>query len=745
MAFNEFRSYGSMAPVRAFDNLPSDHSSDDDDGDQRHTASADRSVVHYTGNESSYQHGDDTHHEVHAASTQWSYNDQDAELEDDIEMPDEDDTIFERKQEGTGDLFNLSYAYVKDKDGIHQYRAVHRATGAGSKRLVVGKGKDEHIEFAPTLMASSIWDDMRAWVQTWDYSLVYLIILGVLSGLISASIDYSIDYLGSWRQQLFRSMPHPLLGALVWWAYLIIPVMIICHITFTYTPHASGSGVPEIKTILSGTPLEHYLHWTNGVVKVVGMSVVCGCGVMLGKPLSHVGAVLASELLRLVPLFSHLNKDPVMRQQMLASGAACGVSGNFGSPLGGVLFSIEVTSTYYPLRNYLYAFVSCIFASISYLVARQKMAFIETTFRMNDYTLTELIFFAIVGFFGGCFGVMYVKMNNFWVTTRRRFARVYPFVKNPYFGLLFLGTLTAFFTLPSIWGAFAGFGNYRTTKAMLTQSALPPEWYIYDNEVWWTLLYFFFSRWIGTAWSTTLVVPGGSFVPLICAGSVMGRFIGEVIKDIFPNGIYAGTAIVPGVYGAIGAAALLCGGAHSLSAAVIVFELTGQLNLITPLLIAVIVAYYVGTEFGVSIYDQGLINRGLPWLPPVRSSLRSYKKRVRDFMSDCYFLTAHANKDDVKEFLEEHFAQVIPIVDDADNRTLLGLTTRANLEAYIRGEAPKVVYDTPQVQLSSEMLLTAVHLLFIGMRLPMAPVTDSGRLIGVINRSDLIIVVADHD
>ena len=34
-----------------------------------------------------------------------------------------------------------------------------------------------------------------------------------------------------------------------------------------------------------------------------------------------------------------------------------------------------------------------------------------------------------------------------------------------------------------------------------------------------------------------------------------------------------------------GAAALLCGATHSLASAVIVFELTGQLNLITPLLV----------------------------------------------------------------------------------------------------------------------------------------------------------------
>ncbi len=43
---------------------------------------------------------------------------------------------------------------------------------------------------------------------------------------------------------------------------------------------------------------------------------------------------------------------------MFAAAAAVGVASNFGSPIGGVLFSIEVTSTYYPLRNYWFAFVA---------------------------------------------------------------------------------------------------------------------------------------------------------------------------------------------------------------------------------------------------------------------------------------------------------------------------------------------------------------------------------------------------
>lgn len=56
-----------------------------------------------------------------------------------------------------------------------------------------------------------------------------------------------------------------------------------------------------------------------------------------------------------------------MMQQLLAAACAIGVAANFGTPFGGLLFSIEVTSTYYPIRNYYYAFLTALFGSLTYL------------------------------------------------------------------------------------------------------------------------------------------------------------------------------------------------------------------------------------------------------------------------------------------------------------------------------------------------------------------------------------------
>jgi H+/Cl- antiporter ClcA len=96
------------------------------------------------------------------------------------------------------------------------------------------------------------------------------------------------------------------LGWVMWTAFTMTFALIIVAFTVNFEPHAAGSGVPEIKTILSGIALEDYLHWRNLVTKVIGMAVAAGSGVIIGKPLSHAGAVLASLLLR-IPLFHRMN------------------------------------------------------------------------------------------------------------------------------------------------------------------------------------------------------------------------------------------------------------------------------------------------------------------------------------------------------------------------------------------------------------------------------------------------------
>ena len=67
-------------------------------------------------------------------------------------------------------------------------------------------------------------------------------------------------------------------------------------------------------------------------------------------------------------------------------------------------------------------------------------------------------------------------------------------------------------------------------------------------------------------------------------GAAFGRFVGEVARYIVTD-VWQGPAIIAGGYAVVGAAGLSAGVTRTLSTAVIVFELTGQLQYFMPVLV----------------------------------------------------------------------------------------------------------------------------------------------------------------
>ena len=69
--------------------------------------------------------------------------------------------------------------------------------------------------------------------------------------------------------------------------------------------------------------------------------------------------------------------------------------------------------------------------------------------------------------------------------------------------------------------------------------------------------------------------------------------------------------ILPGGYAVLGAAAMAAGVTRTISSAILVFELTGGLTHVLPLLLAVMVAYITAEGYSVSIFDSILSAKGL--------------------------------------------------------------------------------------------------------------------------------------
>ena len=104
---------------------------------------------------------------------------------------------------------------------------------------------------------------------------------------------------------------------------------------------AAGSGIPEIKTILSGFVIPHFLDFKVLVVKAVGATFAVATGMCLGKegPFVHISTCAGYLVSSLFPKYR--NNGRKMRE-MLSVACSAGLSVAFGAPIGGVLFSYEV-------------------------------------------------------------------------------------------------------------------------------------------------------------------------------------------------------------------------------------------------------------------------------------------------------------------------------------------------------------------------------------------------------------------
>ena len=106
---------------------------------------------------------------------------------------------------------------------------------------------------------------------------------------------------------------------------------------------ASGSGIPEIKTILSGFVIPGFFDLKVLFVKAVGATFAVSTGMCLGKegPFVHISTCVAYLVGSLFPKYRDNGRK---MRELLSAGCSAGLSVAFGAPIGGVLFSYEVSS-----------------------------------------------------------------------------------------------------------------------------------------------------------------------------------------------------------------------------------------------------------------------------------------------------------------------------------------------------------------------------------------------------------------
>jgi chloride channel 3/4/5 len=126
---------------------------------------------------------------------------------------------------------------------------------------------------------------------------------------------------------------------------------------------AAGSGVAEVKVILSGFVLHGYLGLRTLIIKTLALILSVASGLSLGKegPYVHIATCIGNIACR---IFSKYSNNDGKRREILSASAASGVAVAFGAPIGGVLFSLEEVSYYFPSKTLFRTFFCCIVSCV---------------------------------------------------------------------------------------------------------------------------------------------------------------------------------------------------------------------------------------------------------------------------------------------------------------------------------------------------------------------------------------------
>eukprot|EP01095_Lingulamoeba_sp_RSL-Kostka_P014105 TRINITY_DN6035_c0_g1_i1.p1 TRINITY_DN6035_c0_g1~~TRINITY_DN6035_c0_g1_i1.p1 ORF type:complete len:712 (+),score=240.55 TRINITY_DN6035_c0_g1_i1:82-2217(+) len=561
-------------------------------------------------------------------------------------------------------------------------------------------------------------DDYRStrWIKKmWSYLIteqkffvfVILCIIGVLATLVGFFIDFSISELYNVVELSFVNITDIKIVQYLLWILYSVTFCICASLTVIFiSPNAAGSGIPEIKSLMSGIHVPEYLSASTFVAKVLGIICAFAGGLSIGKegPYVHISSIIANYILK-IPIWKKIGKNEQIRFQMIAAAAAVGVSASFGAPVGGVLFSVEVTATFYLVENLWKAFwcAACGALIVKLLSELGFSVGVISLFRLNDedwilqdYNWPELGAFAAVGIIGGIIGAAFVRSLNRIVSIQRKIE----FFKGKR-GHIYKAIIVAII-VAAITGPFKEVRNNQSDGIA----------YLFDeqekaNHEMMLLLLMFAAKFFITLVSVGLSgFPCGVYTPLFVIGAAFGRLIGEILAYLLPE-----FGIQPVAYSVVGASAVCASATHTISTAVIVVELTGQFRLLLPILIAVLMGDGIGKFISNSVYDALLFQKGLPFMPPYEAGSIARNITAQDVMrsiDDVEFLTETSTYYDVNNLLKKSTTlHTFPMVQDEDNMVLLGSIKRTELINLLRKvpentPAPKEINNLPNLQQAIE-------------------------------------------
>ena len=391
-----------------------------------------------------------------------------------------------------------------------------------------------------------------------------LTLLGMISGVVAGLVVLAFDLAIELSQTLFlppgRSGNYEGLDP---WLRLVLPVVggLLLGLIFDSLPATHREvGVIHVLRRLH-TPGDQRFPAANLLAQIGGAlgAILSGHSVDKEGPSVHIGAASASWIGERVRLSADEDRT------LAACGAAAAIAAVFNTPLAAVIFVVEVLNLRYEVSRLLPIIVASVVGTvISRVLVQADRTFIVPSSSLNSYW--ELPNLVLLGLATGFLAILFIRLCALIATRSRAWPGKLGF---PLAGLV-TGVLALW--VPEIMGT-----SFDTLDQLLAGG---------ESLGLGLVLALMAAKLMATATAVGLRVPGGLIGPTLFIGGAAGSALGLLFALIQPE-----QSASPAFYATVGLAAMMAATLRApLAALIALLELTGNLNVILPGMLAVATA-----------------------------------------------------------------------------------------------------------------------------------------------------------
>lgn len=410
------------------------------------------------------------------------------------------------------------------------------------------------------------------------------LIVGLLTGIVAVPYHYLLQLFYNLRKSFFDSSPpwylHVLLFLALW------GVLIFVSWLTKRWPYISGGGISQTRGVINGR-IEYKHSFRQLLAKFTGGVLTLSSGLSMGRegPSVQMGSYIGD----LVSKWGHILSGE--RKQLLAAGAGAGLAAAFAAPLAATTLVIESIERFDAPKTAITTLLAGVVAG----------AIANMLFPINPYReiqaiaphLSDLLQLKLYLLFA----VIMSVFGKFYSLLMLYFKRWYPTIKQPEY-IKLLGLLTMAYIISLTITDLTGGG-----EQFLTGQAMGGS-----NNLYWIggmmFLHMFF-----TVYSFSTGLPGGSFIPTLVTGGLIGKMCALILVQ---QGIIGPENISYVML--IGMAAFLIAVVRTpITAIILIAEITGHFEVFYPSIVVGGVTYYLTQlleikPFNVMFYEE-MINK----------------------------------------------------------------------------------------------------------------------------------------